>query len=191
MGHYALMCIKFIFSVVDMENTIPSITSNRLKLREFEKADSHYMFINWASDAECSKYTEMTVADSENYCEAVIDLWKSYYDKGLFMWAICLKESNEPIGMIGFGLSENSEICLAVGKKYNNHGYATEALSAVLQFGIKNLRVKHFWGYHFTENIGSGKVMQKAGMIHIRSDTKLNKFFNKEMPVEIYEYPTK
>ncbi|MCL1858497.1 MAG: GNAT family N-acetyltransferase [Oscillospiraceae bacterium] len=173
-----------------MKNEIPVINSDRLILRKFEENDSHYMFINWATDIECAKYTNMTVADNENNCKFIIDLWKKYYDKGLVMWAICLKASNEPIGMIGFELFENPEISFTIGKKYNNCGYATEALSSVLQFGIKNLGVKFFWGYHFTENIGSGRVMQKAGMVHTRSDVKLNKFFNKDMPIEIYEYRT-
>jgi len=171
-----------------MGKKLSIINSDRLILREFEKSDSNCMFINWATDAECCKYTSMTVADNEDTCKTVIDLWGNYYDKGLFMWAVCLKENNEPIGMIGFELTEKPEISFIIGKKYNNHGYATEALSSVLQFSTENLGLKYFWGYHFTENIGSGKVMQKAGMTHTRSDIKLNKFFNKDMPIEIYEY---
>jgi ribosomal-protein-alanine N-acetyltransferase len=174
-----------------MKNMLPIINGDRLILREFQEKDSKLMFINWASDVECSKYTNMTVANNKQNCKAVINLWKSYYDKGLFMWAICLKTSNEPIGVIGFELSDKPEISFTIGKKYNNRGYATETLSSVLQFGTKKLGVKCFWGYHFTENIGSGKVMQKAGMTHIRSNIKFNKFFNKEMPVEIYEYCNK
>jgi len=174
-----------------MDKKLPVINSDRLILREFEENDAHYMFINWANNAENSKYTNMKVADSENNCRTGIDLWKNYYDKGLFMWAICLKISNEPIGMIGFELSENPEISFTVGKKYNNRGYATEALAAALRFGIKELGAKRFWGYHFTENIASGRVMQKAGMAHIRSDIKYNRFFNKDMPIEIYEYCTR
>ena len=171
-----------------MHKKLPIINSSRLILREFEKSDSKYMFINWANDLECCKYTNMTIAESEDNCSFVINLWENYYDKGLFMWAVCLKENNEPIGMIGFELTEKPEISFTIGKKYNNYGYATEALSSVLQFGINNLGVKCFWGYHFIENIGSGRVMQKAGMTYVRSNIKFNKFFNKDMPIKIYEY---
>ena len=174
-----------------MDKKIPIINSNRLILREFEKSDSHYMFINWATDEESCKYTNMTIAEKEDNCKTVIDLWGNYYDKGLFMWAICIKENNEPIGMISFEMSENPEIAFIISKKYNNRGYATEALTSVLKFSVENLGMKYFWSYHFTENIGSGKVMQKAGMVHTRSDVKFNKFFNKDMPIEIYDYRTK
>jgi ribosomal-protein-alanine N-acetyltransferase len=175
-----------------MKNRIlPIIKTERLILRQFEKSDSYYMFVNWANDEENTKYTNGKAAENENDCESIINLWENYYDKGLFMWAVCLKESNEPIGMIGFELAEKPEISFTVGKKYNNRGYATEALVAVLQFGVNNLGVKCFWGYHFTENASSGRVMQKAGMAYVRSDIKLNKFFNKDMTIEIYEYDAK
>ena len=169
---------------------LPIINTDRLILRKFEKSDSYYMFANWGNDEECCKYTNMKAAESVNICKNRINLWEKYYNKGLFMWAVCLKENNEPIGMIGFELSEKPEISVTVSIKYNNHGYATEALYAVLQYGTKNLGVKGFWGYHFTENAGAGRVMQKAGMIYKQSDTKFNKFFSKDMTIAIYEYIT-
>jgi ribosomal-protein-alanine N-acetyltransferase len=173
-----------------MNNKLPIIESDRLILREFNDSDSHYMFINWANDSENSKYTNMKVASSENICEMTINRWSNYYDKGLFMWAICLKVSDEPIGIISFELTNSPEISLMVGKRHSNSGYATEALSLVIQYGIANLGIKSFWGYHYNENISAGRVMQKAGMTYIRSDVKHNNFFNKNMPISVYEYHT-
>jgi len=171
-----------------MSTKIPTVTTERLILRAFEESDSHYMLINWFSDIECSKYTNMKPKNDEEDCKKFIRFMQSLYDIGLYMWAICLKESNEPIGMICFELSENTEISFIVSSKYKNFGYATEALSAILQFSAENLDLKYVWGYHFTENIGAGKVMKKAGMKYVRSDILRNNFFDKDMDIDVYEY---
>ena len=167
---------------------LPIINTDRLILRKFEKDDSYYMFVNWGNDEECCKYTNMQISENENICENCINTWEKYYDKGLFMWAVCLKDNNEPIGMIGFELSEKPEISFTISIKHNNHGYATEALYAVLQYGAKNLEVRGFWGYHFIENYGAGKVMQKAGMIYKGSGIKFNKYFSKDMNILLSEH---
>ena len=171
-----------------MGEKIPTITTDRLVLREFEDSDSHFMFINWYSDVECTKYTNMTVANDDSKCKAFINFLRDYYDKGLYMWATCKKESNEPIGMIGFEVSDETEVSFIVGTKFSNRGYATEALSGILHFSTEKLGLKYIWGYHFTENIGAGKVMQKAGMKYARNDIATNKFFGKEMPIAVYEH---
>jgi len=171
-----------------MNTKIPTVNTERLILREFKEADSPCMHKNWFSDIECSKYTNMKPMSDDEGCWKFINFMETLYDEGLFLWAICLKENNEPIGMICFELSDDTEISFIVGSEFKNCGYATESLSAILQFCTEKLDLKYVWGYHFAENISAGKVMKKAGMKYARSEISRNNFFDKDMTIDVYEY---
>ena len=56
-------------------------------------------------------------------------------------------------------------LCRPVGRPYWNHGYATEAATAVLDFGFEKLRLNRIHAVHLARNPSSGRVMQKAGML--------------------------
>ncbi len=39
-------------------------------------------------------------------------------------------------------------------------------LHAIIKFGFEEIKVNKIWAEHKTFNIGSGRVMEKAGMRH-------------------------
>jgi len=51
-----------------------------------------------------------------------------------------------------------------IGSSFWGRGYATEALSAVISFGFKQLGLNRIHAAHFMRNPASGRVMIKAGM---------------------------
>jgi RimJ/RimL family protein N-acetyltransferase len=76
---------------------------------------------------------------------------------GSFIGAIGLHpDSDQPQGELGYW----------IGKPYWNHGYATEAVEAVINHAFKELALDRVYAAHFTRNPSSGRVMQKAGMRH-------------------------
>lgn len=58
---------------------------------------------------------------------------------------------------------------------------------SVINYCVIQLKMKYFWGYHFDENTASGKVMKNAGMIFAKKDCKYNKFFDKDMIINIHK----
>ena len=59
-----------------------------------------------------------------------------------------------------------AELGYWVGVPYWNHGYATEAARATVDWGFRHLPVQRVFAWHFTTNPASGRVLQKLGMRH-------------------------
>ena len=100
-----------------------TIETDRLILRKARPADAQFMFNNWASDDEVTKYlmwqSHKNLKESKERIDFLIDNYKrpDYYD-----WLIELKELGEPIGSIGVvELKENVNavhIGYCIGKKW-------------------------------------------------------------------------
>jgi len=48
--------------------------------------------------------------------------------------------------------------------KHWNHGYATEAAHAVVDFGFQHFGVHRIWADCVADNVGSAHVLEKLGM---------------------------
>ena len=73
------------------------------------------------------------------------------------------------------------EVAYSLGKAYWNKGYMTEALKAVLVFGLKTVGINRIEAYHAINNPGSGKVLQKSGM---RYEGRLRQKYKSHMGFE-------
>ena len=84
------------------------------------------------------------------------------------MWAVDLKESGTLIGQCGFfpaeGKGPEIEVAYHFQKAVWNQGYATEAVRAVLGYALETLRLERAIAVIMAENIGSQRVVEKAGM---------------------------
>ena len=136
-----------------------TIETDRLILRKARPEDAQFMFNNWASDDEVTKYLMWQSHKS------LIDNYKRpyYYD-----WLIELKELGEPIGSIGVvELKENVNavhIGYCIGKKWWHKGITSEALSSLIDFFFNKVGAERIESRHDPRNVNSGKVMQKCGM---------------------------
>ncbi|MCH7736978.1 MAG: GNAT family N-acetyltransferase [Chloroflexi bacterium] len=87
----------------------------------------------------------------------------------LVIFAITLQKDGSFLGAIGLDLDANraeAELSYWVGKPFWNQGYATEAAKAVLRHGLVETGLDRVYAAHFSRNPASGRVMQKAGMLH-------------------------
>ena len=84
--------------------------------------------------------------------------------------ALTLAVATEADGLVGaIGLSLKlehlrAEIGYWIGVPFWNHGYATEAAKALIEFGFDELGLNRIEAHHFTRNPASGRVMEKLGM---------------------------
>lgn len=93
---------------------------------------------------------------------------KGFEDKSQFTFAIRINTTKEFIGGIGLKIDKRSnraELGYWIAEKYWNRGYATEALKAIIKFGFIKLKLNKIFATHLEENLGSGRVMIKNGMI--------------------------
>lgn len=144
------------------------LKTERLNLRPLGKNDAEAMYKNWTYDERVARYCRWNPHRS---MEATEQLLKMYLDQAAsgfeYRWGIELKETGELIGCIDVvKISEDSKIATVgyvLSCDYWNKGYATEALTAVIQelfndgFEVVNAE-------HHIDNIASGKVMEKCGM---------------------------
>lgn len=98
-------------------------------------------------------------------------------------YAIVNRGSGEIIGSCALILSlegseckqpGDAEVGYWIGKAYWGWGFATEALVALAEHAGRTLGLRGLWGVILPDNIGSRRVLEKAGFtFHHREDTYL------------------
>jgi [ribosomal protein S5]-alanine N-acetyltransferase len=146
-----------------------SIETVRLLLRRFCKEDAEDMFDNWAKDPEVCKYLLWGPHKDVEASRSRIIQWVNQYEVGnSYVWAITLQVRNIAIGSISVEISNDSsmscEVGYCIGKAYWSRGIMTEALLAVLHYLFNDVGYQQIQAKHDTQNVASGRVMQKAGM---------------------------
>ena len=146
------------------------LETDRLILRKIESDDYKIAYREWCSDPEQVKYTIHGIHKSEDVTKNVYDRWISEYDDiKTFRWMIVLKSNNEPIGTIDINNTwskySSVEPGYIVSRKYWGNGYATEATMAVMSYLFRECEVETIYSEFMEDNIASGRVMQKCGMI--------------------------
>ena len=145
------------------------IETDRLILRHYAVADAEFMYRDWASDPEVTKYltwpTHTCVEDSK----AILKEWVGDYEKNSFyLWAIEPKGLDQPIGSISVvEINEAAnwvEIGYCIGRNWWHRGYVSEALKALISFFFEEVGVGRIQARHDPRNIHSGAVMRKCGM---------------------------
>lgn len=145
------------------------IISERLILREWIESDLE-PFIALNQDEKVMEFfpSVLSKTETENFATRIK---KHFADHGFGLYACELKSTQEFIGFVGLSIP-NFEVhftpCVEIGwriaAKFWNQGYATEAASAVLEFGFKNLALKEIVSFTSEKNLRSINVMQKIGM---------------------------
>lgn len=156
------------------------IKTERLILRKFKISDAEYMFNNWASDPEVTKYLSWPYHKELATTKKIINIYlEEYKSSEVYNWAIVPKEYGEVIGSITVvemsNEKEQCEIGYCISKSYWNQGITTEALKAVIRYLINKIGFKRVQAKHNSDNSASGKVMLKAGMEYEGRLRKYNK----------------
>ena len=86
-----------------------------------------------------------------------------YAQPRAYVYAICLKEDNFPIGYIKVDMEEPHDFGYGLRKEYWHRGIVTEAGKAVIE-QIKKDGLPYITATHDRNNPRSGNVMQRVGM---------------------------
>lgn len=140
------------------------IKTERLLLREIKESDYKDIY-EYAKKPEVAKYVSWNAHTSINDSKAVCKMWVSQYESSnKYHWAILfggkMIGSIEVVKLVG----EIAYLGWTLDSAYWNNGIMTEAATAVRDFLFNEIGVGALYACYITENIGSGRVMQKIGM---------------------------
>lgn len=158
--------------MIKLENTraVPEMITENLRLRKCGEKDVEE-FYRLAGNPNVTKYVRWechkTIEETASY---VNNLEDGYVDGSCTTWAVCGRGSNLFMGLISLSqISEknfSAEAGFWLGEEYWNKGYTTEALKAVVDFGLRgSLNLHRIHARHFVDHLACGRVLQKAGMI--------------------------
>ncbi|WP_445491653.1 GNAT family N-acetyltransferase [Niallia sp. 03133] len=147
---------------------LPRLETERLILRKLTPADLDDMYA-YGSNSEVTKYvtweTHQKRSDTKGFLQFVLD---RYEKKEVALWGIQYKENGKLIGTIDFVWwkpnHSSAEIGYVLSHEYWGKGIMTEAAKEVIKFGFEKMDLIRIQAKCFTENIGSARVMEKAGM---------------------------
>ena len=161
------------------------LETDRLLLRRLLPQDAPQMYENWANDPAVTRFLRWEPHKSPAETRELLSAWAELYpNPDYYQWAMVEKATGQVFGSIsvynallgepqqkakwpGLDLSGGIwEPGYCIGQKWWGKGLTTEALQAVLQFGFDTLNLNRIEAQHESDNPASGRVMEKAGMIH-------------------------
>jgi RimJ/RimL family protein N-acetyltransferase len=145
----------------------PTLTTERLVLRPF-RTDDAPVVQTLAGDFAVA---DTTLNVPHPYLDGMAEEWiakhgPAWESGALATFAITLRSAGV-VGAISLTLAPThcrAELGYWVGRPYWNRGFATEAASAILEFGFTTLELNRIQAMHMTRNPASGRVLQKLGM---------------------------
>lgn len=147
---------------------LPVLETERLVLRKITLADIEDMY-SYASNEEVSKYVtwnpHRSISDTRVFVEFILN---QYRNQELAPWGIEYKAHGKLIGTTDFVWwqpnQKIAEIGYVISQNYWGKGITTEAANEIIKFGFEKMDLIRIQARCLVENIGSQRVMVKAGM---------------------------
>lgn len=173
-----------------MSGTIEMKTDS-LVLRRHQSEDAEVLFEIFGSDPQMFEYSGWNPYQTYAMAvETVESFIKNYDDPHFYGWGIVYK--GKLIGTIGAydydADRSRIEIGMSIERALWGHGFATEALTVVLRYLTEHENIKTVSAWCASENIGSQKAMEKAGMKMVQSDKEALEINRKTYDKLIFEY---
>jgi len=142
----------------------PVLTTKRLVLRPM-KIDDAKDLLNYYSDDEVTRFMNFNSIEKEEKAKEIIENNQERYEKSeMIPWAITLKGEERLIGtcyLSDFSMGAIGTIGYDLSKRYWNVGIMTEALKAVITFGLYQLGLHRIQSFIHPENIASIELLEK------------------------------
>jgi RimJ/RimL family protein N-acetyltransferase len=161
------------------------LETERLVLRQFTMDDEDLLF-ELDNDAEVMLYINAGApVPREEIVDETLPAFLSYYERfeGYGFWAVVEKSSGRFLGWFHFRPRPGDpplepELGYRLHRFGWGRGYATEGSRALIDKGFTEFGIERVYAGTMTVNIGSRRVMEKAGLRFIRT-------FDADWPVHI------
>ncbi len=144
------------------------LLTERLLLRKMARGDADDMY-DYAQRADVTRYLLWDPHPNRVYTVRYLSFVQSRYRNGSFNdWAVVCRADGRMIGTCGFTRfdreNRSAEIGYVINPRYQNRGYATEAVREALRFGFGVLGLHRIEARYMLGNDASRRVMDKVGM---------------------------
>lgn len=146
-------------------NAPEHIETDRLRFRLPHLGDAAVIFKLYARDPAVTRFlswrTHQTLEETVAYLHDRVRAWT---DGSAFTYALTLKDSGRLLGMIELR-RDHGRLTLGyvLAQMYWGKGYMTEAVQAATQWALAQPRVHRLGAICDAENVGSQRVLTRAG----------------------------
>lgn len=166
-------------------------TTERLLLRRYNLDDAQILYDKFGRDPQMYKYSGWNpYATKEMSKETVQRFIDSYNNTDFYGWAIEYK--GKLIGTIGAydydSEKKQIEIGMSIERTSWGNGFATEALDGVLKYLTAQEGIEAITAWCASDNTGSMKAMQNAGMKHTSTEKSTLEVNGKKYDKLIFKY---
>lgn len=130
------------------------------------------------------------------YPRETVDWWINFVNnrienKKAYELGVFLRENQQYIGNCELRISKSNEKLAYIGYFIDSllwkNGYASEAVNGMLSFGFNNLSLDKILGRCLSNNIGSRKVLEKAGFQFVNNEEEYIKSWDKVVEITCFE----
>lgn len=93
------------------------------------------------------------------------------------VWLVIHRDTNQVVGDIGFKGKPDENNCVEIGygivPKLQNNGFATEAVSGIINWALASGKFDKITAECLKENLPSIKVLEKVGMNNVSSNKEM------------------
>ncbi len=139
----------------------------RLRLRPFRSEDLSYL-LDYASREYFWRYLPLEPQTPDSVREFLDQRLKDVWGDGSYHCAIELADRAHLIGTVRVAVTDSrhhsGDIGYALNEDFSAKGYMTEAVTAILRVGFRELGLHRIWATADVGNIASWAVMERVGM---------------------------
>ncbi|EAV9810459.1 GNAT family N-acetyltransferase [Listeria monocytogenes] len=152
-----------------MENRKQMIKTERLFLSEMTLADTEILFGYWSDDS-VTRYMNIETFQSLQPVEEMIRMLRQLEIEGKALrCVIILQATGEIIGTCGFNYIDHenhrAEIAYDLGTRFWKRGYATEAVKALIEWGLESFDLHRIEAKVDPRNTASITLLDKLGFL--------------------------
>lgn len=144
---------------------IPMIETERLILRPLTVNDAESVF-EWTGDERVAEYMIYPCHKSIEVTKEWLESLKSLENE--YTWGFVCKSDRKLIGSGGIRFRTAESVwSFGYNLRYDcwGNGYATEAAKRMIEYVIHNHNADEFVAEHAVDNIASGRVIEKCGLV--------------------------
>lgn len=154
---------------MEVKILIRDLSTKRLILRKMQVSDSDSLFQIW-SNPEVTRFMNIDRFTDKKQAKEIILLFdKLSQENTAIRYSIIELESNKIIGSCGFNIIDyenaKTEIGYEINKDYWGKGYAPEAVTCLIRYAFKDLKLNRIEAKVEPENLNSIKVLRKLNFL--------------------------
>ncbi|MBV8587811.1 MAG: GNAT family N-acetyltransferase [Verrucomicrobia bacterium] len=156
-------------SIDEAFTKLPTLSSNRLSLREVQDTDAEEFFKIKSNRELTERYGGRTHSSIEETLQWIERIREGYKNRESLFWCVTLKQQDAAIGSCLFWHIDESSKCAELGYELHpdfwQKGIMAEAVATILQCGFRELGFNRVEACPFAGNIPSNKLLLRLGFV--------------------------